>query len=477
MKRFFRRLGVLAALLAVLGGCKTLSTNLSIPQQRIPLSYQQEHADSANIARIEWRQYFSDSTLLQLIDTALANSMDLQVAFQRVEASRWLVKGASGAMLPQVSADISGGVSRFGLYTSDGAGNANSEIAPGKQTPKHLPDYRIGLTSTWEVAAWGKLRNQRKAAVARYLSTAEGVNLVVTSLIADVAEAYYELLALDNELDIIRQAAAKNEEALEIAVIQKQVGRANELAVQQLKVQQIESQVMEKEKQQQRVETENRLNFLLGRFPKPIACCKEMLFSELPHQIAVGLPMQLLLNRPDIREAELQVKAAQFDLKAARAAFFPSLNISASYGLNAYSMGYLFKSPASLAYSILGGLSLPLMNRSALKAEFGIAKSNQLEAMYVYQKTILNGYIEVVNQLSNIDMLRQVGSLKKQECMAINQSIETSIDLFKTAKASYLDVLMAQQNALNANLEMISTYKQQRIAAVGMYKALGGGWK
>lgn len=464
-------------LLAVLGGCKALSTDLSIQKKDIPTTFGKGRSDSTCVVDMKWRQYFSDTTLQQLIDTALCNNIDLRIALQRVEASRSMAKGALGAMLPQLSADVSSGVSRYGLYTSDGAGSADTEIAPGKLTPKHLPDYRLGVTSTWEVAAWGKLRNQRKAAVARFLSTAEGANLVLTSLIADVAESYYMLLALDNELDVVRQAIVKNEEALQIAMVQKETGRANELAVLQLKVQLLGSQIMEREKAQQVVETENRLNLLLGRFPEPIPRNKDMLFSGPPLQVEAGLPMHLLRNRPDIREAELLVKASQFDLKAARAAFFPSLSISAGYGLNAYSTDYLFKSPASLAYSVLGSVSCPLINRSAIKAEFSMAKANQLEAMYSYQRTILNGYVEVANLLSSIEHLTYVGSLKRQEQQSINQSIETSIDLYKSAKATYLDVLVAQQGALESNLEMVSTYMQQRIATVGIYKALGGGWR
>lgn len=477
MRIAYNRLFIFVVLPAVLGSCKTLNTSLNIPTKNIPATYRSEPTDSSNIANIKWRQYFSDSTLLHLIDTALANNIDLQIAFQRIEASRSFVRASTGAMLPQVSFSSTAGINRYGLYTTNGAGNAGTEIAPGKPTPKNLPDYNLGLVSSWEVDIWGKLRNQRKSAAAKYLSTVEGTNFVVTSLIADVASAYYELLALDNELDIIRQTTKKNAEAIELITIQKEAGRANELAVQQLKAQLLSSQAMEKEKLQQVEESENGINILLGRFPQPIQRNKEMLLNEPSHQIAAGVPVQLLLNRPDIREAELQVKASQFDLKAARAAFFPSLNISTSLEVNAFNLSYLFKLPASLAYSALGGITSPLINMSALKAEFSIAKASQLEAMYTYQMAILNGYVEVANKLSNIKYLKEISSLKKQECEAINRSIETSIDLFKTGKVTYLDVLIAQQNALGANLEMISTYKQQRIASVGIYKALGGGWR
>jgi multidrug efflux system outer membrane protein len=184
----------------------------------------------------------------------------------------------------------------------------------------------------------------------------------------------------------------------------------------------------------------------------------------------------LLANRPDVREAEHQIEASKFDLKAARAAFFPNFNITATLGYQAFNPEFLFQTPASLAYSLFGTVVAPLINMNALKAQFNTAKANQLTAMYNYQETILNGYVEVANELSNIQNLEQIHSRKKQQSEALKQSVETSDELYKSARATYLEVLIAQQNALQANLELIDVIKQQRIATVKIYKALGGGW-
>ena len=222
------------------------------------------------IANINWRQYFADTLLLKLIDTAISNNIDLQMALQRIEVSRSSVKLANGALLPKVDLNIGGGVRKFGLYTMDGAGNASTEITPGQIVPENLPDYYVGLQSSWEVDIWGKLRNQRKSAVSQYLSSIEGTNFVISNLVADVAIYYNELLALDNELDIIRQTLQKQQEALEVIRLQKEAGRANELAVQQFNAQLLNTQVLEKNTLQQITETENKINFLLGRYPQPI---------------------------------------------------------------------------------------------------------------------------------------------------------------------------------------------------------------
>ncbi|MFZ2404848.1 MAG: efflux transporter outer membrane subunit [Methylobacter sp.] len=464
-------------LLITFSGCSTLNTDLSIPEKEIPAGFQNQKSSSATIADIKWRQYFADALLQKLIDTAISNNSDLQIALQRIEMSRSSVKLANGALLPQVSLNVGGSVRRFGLYTMDGAGNASTEITPGQTVPVNLPDLYLGLQSSWEVDIWGKLRNQRKSAISQYLSSIEGTNFVISNLIADVAINYNELLALDNELDIIRLTIRKQQEALEVVRLQKEAGRANELAVQQFNAQLLNTQVLEKNVQQQITETENKINFLLGRYPQPIERTKGAFFKEMPQEFSSGFPSQLLANRPDVRAAELQIEASKFDLKAARAAFFPNFNITASFGFQAFNPEFLFVSPASIAYSVMGTLVAPLINMNALEAQFNTAKANQLTAMYNYQKTILNAYVEVANELSNIQNLHQINSLKKQQSDVLKQAVDTSSELYKYGRASYLEVLMAQQSALQSNLELIQATKQQRMSTINIYKALGGGWR
>jgi len=475
-KRKIQIIYIVFALL-IFSGCKTLNTDLTIPEKKIPSSFSSASTDTTNIAEINWRQYFADTLLVKLIDTALAGNIDLQMALQRIEAARASVKLANGTLLPQVGLNINGGVRKFGLYTMDGAGNISTEITPGQIVPINLPDMYVGLNASWEIDIWGKLRNQRKSTFANYLSSIEGTNFVISNLVADVGIAYYVLIALDNELEIIRQTIQKQQEALEVIKLQKETGRANELAVQQFQAQLLNSQALEFETMQQILEQENLINFLLGRYPQTVQRSKEVLFQEMPQQFASGIPSQLLSNRPDIREAEFQVQASKFDLKSAKAAFFPNLNITAGLGFQAFNPEFLFASPASLAYSVLGGLVAPLVNMNALKAQFNTARSSQLTAMYNYQKTILKGYVEVVNELSSIENLKQMNLLKKQEGDVLVQSVETSIELYKNAKANYLEVFLAQQHSLHTQLELISVNKRKYIATVNIYKALGGGWR
>jgi outer membrane protein, multidrug efflux system len=457
----------------LLSSCKTV--DVAVTDIDMPQAYYGA-ADTTNIADFNWRQYFDDTHLLQLIDVAVVNNFELQEAMQRIEMARSGVRFSKGELFPKVDGSIFAGTNKYAKYTEGFAGNSTTEFE-GKTIPNPVQDYYLGLTSAWEPDVWGKLRNQRKSAVSNFLASIDGKNLVLSNLVADIAISYYELIALDNEQEIISQTIKKQEEALDFVKAHKEVGRANELAVQQFQIELLNTLVLEKEIIQQISEVDNRINFLLGRFPQFIVREKESLFRELPQEILSGIPSQLLLNRPDIREAEQQVHASKFDLKTAKAAFFPNLNIVSTLGFQAFNPEFLFSTPTSIGYSALGSLFAPIINRNALEAQFSTAKASQLSAIYNYQKTILNGYVEVVNELSNVQNLQGSYSLKEQQSNVSEKSVETSTELFKNAKANYLEVLIAQQNSLEAKLELIELRKRQKVAKVNIYKALGGGWK
>lgn len=467
----------IALFLTVLCKCRTLQTDLSIPEKKIPTSFINS-TDTNTVAKVNWKDYFDDELLVQLIDTALRSNFDLQIALQRIEIARSGVRFAQSELYPTINGNLLAGSTRYGKFTESGQGNATTPYPddPDRIIPNPVPDLNIGLSTAWEIDIWGKLRNQRKAALANYLSSFEGKNFVVSNLVANVAIAYYELQALDSELEILKNTIQKQQEALDIVKIQKETGRTNDLIIQQFQSLVLNSQVLEKETIQKISETENKINFILGRFPQRIERKKEtVLFSEVPAQISSGIPSQLLLYRPDIREAEYQLISTKFDLKSAKAAFLPNLTIVAGFGMQSFNPMFLLN-PVSLGYNVASGLIAPIINKNALHAQFNKAKASQISAMYHYQKTILNGFFEVVNELSNIKSLEEIISLKKQQSEVLIQSVETSTELYLSARANYLEVLIAQQNALQTQLELISVNKRQRIAFVNIYKALGGGW-
>jgi outer membrane protein TolC len=196
----------------------------------------------------------------------------------------------------------------------------------------------------------------------------------------------------------------------------------------------------------------------------------------IPAPIQAGIPSQLLQNRPDIRQAELELEGSKLDVKVARANFYPSLDISAAVGLEAFKAGYLFSKPQSVLYGLAGGLMAPVVNRNAIKAYYYSANAKQQQAVYNYERTILNAYIEVANQLSNIVNMRNSYDLRSQQVQALTQSIDISTRLFKSARADYMEVLLTQRDALESKFELIETKMQQMHAVVNIYQALGGGW-
>lgn len=442
----------------------------------VPGAYDQQR-DTINMSAQSWRVFFKDQNLISLIDTALNNNQELLSTLQEIEIAKNDIRVRKGSLLPNVELRGGVGLEKVGRYTSQGAGDASTEIAPGKEVPDPLMDYSLALQANWEVDIWKKLRNSKKAAISRYLSSVEGKNFVITNLIAEVAGSYYELLALDNQLEIVKQNIGLQKNALEIVKIQKEAARATELAVQKFQAEVLTSKSMEFDILQKIKETENRINFLLGRYPQEIKRDKNNFLDLLPPEVHSGIPSQLLSNRPDIRQAELELTAAKLDVKVARAEFYPSFNISGAIGLQAFKPSYFFKFPESVLYSLAGDIAGPLINRNAIKAEFSSANARQLQAMYNYERTILNAYLEVSNQLSRIGNLEKGYSLKAQQVTALDQSILVSNDLFKSARVNYFEVLMTQRDALEAKLELIETKKEQLNAAVNVYRDLGGGWR
>jgi multidrug efflux system outer membrane protein len=460
-----------------LASCKVPAITQLTANTTVPEAFGTAGTDTTNMAKLPWHSFFTDKNLVNLIDTALKNNQELMITLQEIEMAQNDIKAKHGKLLPTVGLRAGAGVEKVGRYTSQGAGDATTEIKPGEEFPDPLMDYSVAIYANWEIDVWKKLRNAKKAAIIRYLSTVEGKNFVLTNLISEVAESYYELLALDNQLAVVKQTIDLQKNALDIIKVQKQAARVTELAVQKFQAEVLKSQSLEFEIAQNIKETENKINFLLARYPQDIPRDKSDFLSLVPSTVSSGIPSQLLAGRPDIKQAELDLAASKLDVKVARAEFYPSVDISAAFGVQAFKPTYLFTFPESMLYSLAADVAAPLINKSAIKAEFKNANARQLQAMYNYQRVILNAYLEVSNQLSNINNLQKGYDLKQQQVAALTRSIDISNDLFKSSRADYLEVLMTQRDALEAKLELIETKQKQLNAVTYVYRDLGGGWK
>jgi outer membrane protein, multidrug efflux system len=479
-KRILDKSIVLIGLWALLAGCVT-PVSLKKENNSTPAIYETSNAalttsvDSVNIAKLDWKEYFEDENLIALIDTAIGKNQELNITLQEINISKNEIRARKGEYLPFVDIGAAVGTEKAGRFTRYGSVEENLDIKPGTAFPEPFNDYRLGLSASWEVDIWKKLRNAKKASVLRYLASIEGRNFMVTNLIAEIANSYYELMALDNLLDIIEQNIRIQTNGFEIVQQQKAAAKVTQLAVNRFEAQLLNTKNLQYEIRQRIVETENRIRFLTGG-SVTIISRSPAAFSNIGLDSAnAGIPSQLLANRPDIREAELQLKAANIDLKVARANFFPSFRITAGTGFQAFNPAYLFK-PESMLYSLAGDLMTPLINRNAITAAYKSAGARQIQQVYNYERTILNAYLEVLNQLSMVDNALNSYKTKQHEVEILMHSITIANSLFSSARADYLEVLLTQREALESKMELVEIKMKQMNAKVNIYRALGGGW-
>ncbi len=477
--RIYHRLATVGLALAVASCAPTLLEKTV--SRTVPAGYgtttPAAALDTASAAQAQWQTFFTDPNLKSLVEAALLNNQELNITQQELEIARNEIRARKGEYLPFVGFGSRAGVEKVGRYTVQGSSEANLEIKPGRETPDPVPNFQLGAFASWEVDIWHRLRNARKAAAARYLASVEGRNFMVTNLIAEMATSYYELLALDNQLAIVEQNIRIQSDALAIVRLQMQAAKVTELAVRRFEAQVQHTTSLRYKLLQQITETENRLNYLAGRYPQPIARDDQSFATLRPQTITAGVPTQLLRNRPDIRQAEQLLAANQLDVQVARASFNPALSLEAGLGVQSFNPALLATFPESLLLGIGGGLAAPLINRNGLKANLYSANARQTQAVYKYEQTLRNAYLEVANQLANIGNLEKSYEAKAKEVEALNQSVTIANLLFKSARADYVEVLLTQREALESRFDLIENRMQQLHAVVNVYRALGGGWK
>jgi multidrug efflux system outer membrane protein len=474
-KNIYKYLSAVAMIFA-LASCTVPYAIRNKENRTVPSSYNGLKDSTNNSAKVKWKDFFTDQNLVGLIDSALKNNQELNIVLQEINIAKNEVRGRRGAYLPFVGVGAGAAVDKVARYTSQGANDANTDIMPGKPIPDPLTNFVFGANMSWEVDIWKKLRNSRRVAIFRYLSTTEGRNFMVTNLITEISTSYYELMALDNQLEILKKNIQVQQNALEIVKLEKEAAKVTELAVRRFEAEVLKNQSRQFYIAQRITETENRINFLVGRFPQPIQRNSQSFSDLVLDTVYAGVPSQLLENRRDIKQAENDLAGAKLDVKVAKAEFYPSFMIRAGAGYQAFDPKYLIQTPQSLIFSLAGELMAPLINRNAIKANYYSANSRQVQAIYNYERTILNAYIEVANQVSNMSNLKKSYDLKVRQVQALTKSIDISTGLFKSARADYMEVLLTQRDAMESKFELVETKMQQLNARVSLYRALGGGW-
>jgi len=471
---------VFLSLVLIFSACKS-SKIIEYPEDLdLPSTFQIDGDTLSSSALLSWESFFEDQNLKDLIRFALDNNQNNLITLENIKVARAYFRQAKVGRLPEFNLFAGSSLTKFGEYTMDGVGNFDSNLSGNIPDEKRIPDpyedFILGADFNWEVDIWGKFKNRKKAALARYIASEEMANHTKTWLISEIAQAYYLLTGLDEELIILHESIELQELAVLLSKDLKLSGRENQLAVDQFEALTLNSKALLIEKQRELRTAEINLSKLLGNYSLEH---ERSMLDEIyqgPKVVSLGLPASLLAYRPDVRMAEKELQATKADVQAAQADFFPSLNLGGFVGFNAFDFSRLFLMPASGIYQIGAGLTAPVFNRNRIKAAFEIANTQQRIAWYEYEQTVLTSYLEVLDILNQFDTYENQVKLKADEVEVQKRSIENSNIMFSVGYANYLEVINAQSRALLSQLELIELKTAQLQTKVKLYQALGGGW-
>jgi outer membrane protein, multidrug efflux system len=434
-----------------------------------------------NTSQVKIEEFYTDPLLICLVHQAFSveGNRELKILNEDVQVSRNEILARSGAYLPFLSLGANTGLNRFSRFTEQGASILDDPFLPGQHFTNPTGSYQLGANFTWQIDIYRQLRNARDAAAQRYIAASERRNYFATQLVAEIAENYYELVALDRRLENLDLTIQLQERSLEVARALLGQGRNTQLGVQRFLAEVRKNQSQKLIVNQDIIQVENRINFIINRYPQPVervpAGFAEY-FDLKIHDLSVGVPSQQLLNRPDIRGAERELVAAGLDVKVARANFYPQLVLNGGVGLESLVISHLFE-PTAVAGNIASGLVAPFINRRALKGAYLSANARQLQALYNYQRVVLEAFTQVINQMTKVENYRRSVEVKKEQLEALVKSVEIASTLFQNARAdmTYVDVLFAQRDMMDARRDLIDTKQEQLSAVVNTYQALGGG--
>ncbi len=428
-------------------------------------------ADTTSIAEIKWRDFFKETDLVKLVDAALAKNNGLQIAEKNISIANLQFKQAKWGNVPQVNAFADASSTRFSDNSLNGA---NISQALGQH---HVEDFNAGLNLSWEADIWGKIRNRKKAALAEYLQTAEAKKALQTSIVANVAKGFYDLLMLDAQLDIAKKTLILNDSTVFIVNLQYQSGQATLLAKQQTEAQRLVAAKLIPQLEQNIELQENALSVLSGTFPESKRRNSKLGTIPVKGDLSAGIPAQLLGKRPDVKAAQLALEAANAKVGIAKASLYPSLNITAAGGVNSFESSNWFNLPASLFGTVAGGLAAPLLNGKALRTQYQVAKERRDQAAIEFRQTVMVAVAEVSDALIQIDKQEKQYQILNERTETLKKAVTNANLLFKNGMVTYLEVIVAQGNLLQAELELATIQKDRLTSNVELYRALGGGWE
>ena len=418
--------------------------------------YGETNGDTATIASLPWREVFTDPQLQILIEQGLASNTDLQSAQLSVKQAEASLMSSKLAFLPSFALAPQGTISSF-------------DQSKASQT------YQLPITASWQIDLFGDLLNAKRGAKASLLQSKAYKQAVQTQLVAAIANYYYTLLMLDEQLAITQETAVKWEENVATMKAMKDAAMTNEAAVTQSEATYYSVLASIPELKQTIRETDNNLRVLLGQAP-PASSRGTLASQQMPAYVSAGVPLQLLANRPDVKAAEMALATAYYATNRARSAFYPLVNITGSLGWT-NSAGGAIVNPGKLLASVVGSITQPLFQRGSLIAQLKITKAQQEQAKLSFQQALLNAGNEVSNALFQYQTNLEKETIRRQQVEALEKSVDFTTDLFKsgTEGTSYLEIITAEQSLLSARLSEVSDTFSKIQAVVNLYQAVGGG--
>lgn len=458
-------------LLLILSGC-SITKDITNPIKDVPVNFRHTTAtDTNSIGALPVKDFFGTPAIQQLIDSALVRNFDLQIAIKNIDAAELILKRAKLGNIPQLNLQVTANSSR----PSDNSINGLSTSQFLKTT--HIEDYNANLALSWEADIWGKISRQKDAAYATYLQSAEVKKAVQTRIVAQVASGFYRLLMLDAQLNVAKRNVELNENTLKMIKMQFDAGQVTSLAIQQAEAQKLRTAQLIPQLTQEISIQENALSELTGKYPTAIERSTTLAQLTVPEKLATGVPATLLSIRPDVKSMELGLRIANAKVGVANAKLYPSLIISASAGLNSFQASNWFNIPASLFGVVGGGITQPIFQRKELKTQFELAKVEREQSVLLFRQSVIAAVVEVANEQAKIENLKNEYAIAQNRVETLQLAVKNSDLLFKSGMANYLEVITAQGNLLQGELDLTSLKTAQLNASLGLYRALGGGWQ
>ena len=436
-----------------------LGKHYARPDLHLPALLDSTATDTTSIADFRWWELYTDTTLQKLIRETLEHNKDMLTAAARLKEMAAQRRIAYADMFPQVNGR---------LYTDKEAENY------GGDNYKSTPEYTAKFIASWELDLWGNLRWAKDKSMAQFVQAVENRRALQMTLVAQVAQAYVELVALDNELAIVKQTLSAREESVRLARLRFNGGLTSEAVYQQAQVELARTATLVPDLERSIALKENDINFLAGRYPEKVERSHHPQDIRLPETLPAGLPSSLLERRPDVRAAEEALIAANADVGIAYTNLFPRITLTAHYGLESEEFKDFLHSPYHfLSANLLTPLFAMGKNRAALKAK----KAAYEQAVHQYEKAVLSAFKDARNAMVEFNKVQDIYDSRLKLEQAARKSTSLTRTQYMNGYISYLDWLDAQRTYLDAQIALSNAVRDKQIAMVQLYKALGGGWE